>query len=108
MERYPLSKPEEITASSRRSFLEQAKARDQSIREQVGPIIDGLKADREKIREEERLAAREEVGKAWGSPTTGISAGPIDESQMEKRMENARRTRNLKESVLALMDGRGI
>lgn len=107
-ERFPYSQPDKITAESHRSFLEQAKAQDQAFRAQAAPLLEKLEADREAIREEERAAARAEVSTAWGSPTTGTVAGPIDEGQMEKRLERSRQKRDLVGSVKALMDGRGI
>lgn len=107
-EHFPYSEPETIQADSRRSFLEQAKAKDQVFRKQAAPLLARLEADREAIREEERTAARAETATAWGSPTTGTASGPVDEAQTDQRLGDARRRRNLKDSVTALMDGRRI
>lgn len=107
-EHFPYSQPEQIQADSRRSFLEQAKVQDQAFRTQAAPLLEKLEADREKIRDEERQAARAEVSAGWGRATTGTPVGPVDGEQTEQRLADARQKRSLVGSVKAMMDGRVI
>lgn len=75
---FPLSeyKLDEITATSRRSYLKQARAAEAAIKPTVQKLLGIAKATIDAEKEKARTEARGEVEKAWGKPTTGPGQPP--------------------------------
>ena len=110
-EHFPYSKPEAIKADSRRAFLEAAKEQDADFRERAEPILTKAEQDREALKEELRTELEAEAGRAWGRPTIGStsrSSGEPEQTQIDERLDRARKKRDLKSAATALMDGKRI
>lgn len=105
---FPYSKPDKIKADSRRAFLEAAKEQDTDFRERAAPLLEKVEKTEEQIREEVRAELEGEARSAWGRPTTqsgSSSASAAKEADTDKRLDSARRKRDLTGIASALMDG---
>lgn len=110
-EHFPYSAPEKITADSRRSFLEEAKKQDADFRERAEPLLTKTQETEEKMRERIRKELEAEAAAAFGRPTVGSGGGasePAKQEDVDKRLDSARKSRDLIGATKALMDGRRI
>lgn len=104
----PLSRPETITATSRRAFLREAKAQHDQNYKLVAPIVDQYRKKEENIRVEVERQVRAELEQAWGRPTVGAAGAPSLASQKADDLQKARNSRNLTGAVKALINANEI
>ena len=87
--RFPLSDPEEITATSRRAFLRKAAEQHQRVQKKVAPLTAALEQLKQQTIQEARQEAREEARASWGRPTAGPTPAQVqvagDEAQYDRR-----------------------
>lgn len=106
---FPLSEPflSTIKADSRRAYLKEAK----SYHEALKPVVEekvlkparaAMEAERVKMREEEKEAAR----KTWGQgapPPSGETQTPSEQAAIQERVTKARRTGEFSDIVKAMI-----
>ncbi len=102
--KFPYSKPETITAESRRDFLRQAQARDAQVREVAEPIVNKYKAREAQMRVQIEAEVRAEYEKGWGPVTVNGSPG-APAADLDKRLERSRKKRDLFGVTKAMMEG---
>lgn len=92
VKRYPLSAAivDEIKATSKRSFLREAKKAHISIAPVVKPYVDAYNKLRAEARTEVRGEVETEVAEAWGKPTTGPGTAPVRAAQNQGKIDQAR------------------
>lgn len=101
---FPLSETvlSNIEADSRRAFLRKAREAHETVKpfveRHLASITQAAEAERERIREEERERAREQ----WG--VTEVDAPqPPSEAEQQARIERARRTGDLADTIKAMV-----
>lgn len=104
-QKFPYSQPEGITAESRRDFLRQAQAQDQSARKILAPFIEKAQAREKTIEDRLRTEIRAEFEKSWGKPTIGTGPSASAGSEANDRLQTSRKKRDLFGAAKALMDG---
>lgn len=100
---FPLADLTGITADSRRGFLRKAKEQHGRNYLLLKPQLDELAAQKKAA--DAALAANTRAGEAnkWGPPVIG-AGGPPPSTTADERLVAARRSKNLKASVRALLD----
>lgn len=103
---FPLATPflEDIDATSRKGFLRKAKEQHEKLlplwKETVSKQRESLDAERARIREEEKEAAKKQWGNAPGS-----TAAPTDSVTQQDQIKRSREKKDLAGTIRAMMFG---
>jgi len=92
-----------ISATSRRAFLRDARAKHEALLPFVKNAVDEAKRLAEEAREQARAEDRANAEKAWGKPLAGPGAPPSDYKAKQDEIEKARATGSLQRVIKSML-----
>lgn len=81
--RFPLADVDEITATSRRSFLRKAEEQHQRYYKKVSPVLEKLDALRAEVITEAKAEGRAAAEESWGRPTVAPQVAQVSAAEQE-------------------------
>lgn len=102
--RFPYANLNGIDATSKRAYLRAAALSHNSNYAALRPLIESLSAARARLASEASVDARAAAAEAWGKPTTGPGVAPLEAGEAQAKLNEARRTGSLTNSIKALLD----
>lgn len=105
LEKYAAEQVQTITATSRRAFAREAAKLNATYEKALGPALEEIAKAKTRLRDEVTAEARDEVKRAWGTPAGDTLPAPA--AEVQEKLEKARKTGRLRDSLKVLMDGGG-